>query len=106
MSQPLKEDHRRTDAARRGTCPASQGRPHRRKPAACNVLSTGSPARTGRHQPGGGLTMADIRPYRYTTGFHQDKLPAALLDRHTPNADPTAQSRFLAAEPTITQPQT
>src|SRR3546814_19930783 len=86
MSQPLKEDHGRTEAAGRGTCPAIQGRPHRRKPAACNVLSTGSPARTGRHRPGGGLTMADIRPYRSTPVFAQDTLPAALRARHEPKA--------------------
>src|SRR3546814_17402455 len=78
MSQPLKEDHGRTEAAGRGTCPAIQGRPHRRKPAACHVLSTGTPARTGRHQPGGGLTMADIRPSRSPPLFDQDTLPAAL----------------------------
>src|SRR3546814_15230616 len=63
-----------------------RSRPQRRKPAACNVLSTGSPARTGRHQPGGGLTMADIRPYRSTPVFDQDTLPAALRARHDTQA--------------------
>src|SRR3546814_5779213 len=95
MSQPLKEDHGRTEAAGRGTCPAIQGRPHRRKPAACNVLSTGSPARTGRHQPGGGLTMADIRPYRSTPVFDQDTLPAALRARHDRSEEHTSELQSL-----------
>src|SRR3546814_19389962 len=104
MSQPLKEDHGRTEAAGRGTCPAIQGRPHRRKPAACNVLSTGSPARTGRHQPGGGLTMADIRPYRSTPVFDQDTLPAALRARHDTKAGVWGLIRVIEGELKPTYP--